>query len=103
MRVICAHATQPQAVRLRSVVNRQLMPFNEFLTLARGETQRVTVSLQGQKQLGSVFVLPFASINGATAQAHDDRQVLNSHGTRILASATRCALKYRFGRDVLAD
>jgi hypothetical protein len=46
LRIVRAHAAQPEAIFLRAVVNRQLVFLDEFLPLAGGESQRIAVALQ---------------------------------------------------------
>src|SRR5579872_7549795 len=101
MRIISAHAAQPQAVFLAAVENGQLVFLDEFLPFARRKTQGVAIALQRQKEFRAVLVLPFAGIDGAAPQPNDLREMLDSYRTGIFAASTRGALKGRFRRNVL--
>jgi len=93
LRVVCAHAAEPQAVGLRAVVNRQPILLDETQALAGGEAESVPGALQVQEQPGAVFVLPLAGVYGGAPQSHDRRQVLDAHRTLKLAGAASRALE----------
>src|SRR5262249_6579975 len=96
LRIVRAHTSEPETILLRAVVNGQLAPFQKFLPFARGESHRIAVALQVEEQLGSVFVLPFARVNGAPAQTDDDREMLDSHRALVFTRAAGGALERRF-------
>jgi hypothetical protein len=97
LRVVCAHAAEPEAVRLGSVVNRQAIFLDEVLALAGGEIEGVAVPLKVPEQPGAVLVLPLAGVHGGAPEADDHRQVLDAHRTLKLAGAAGGALKWRDG------
>src|SRR5437660_839454 len=79
LRVVGAHAAEPQTVFLRAVVDGKRVLLDEFLPLGGREPQRVAVALQVQEKLRAILVLPLARIHGAATQPDDDGQVLNAH------------------------
>src|SRR6185369_5271012 len=91
--IVRAHASQPETIFLRAVVNGKLALLDKLLPLARGETHRVSVTLQVEEQLGSVLVFPLTRVHRPAPQADDDRDVLNPHRTLFLAGPAGRALE----------
>ena len=103
LRIVGAHAAEPQAVFLSAVEDRELLLLNEFVALGRAEAERVAVAFERQKKLGAVLVLPLAGVHRAAAQADDDGHVLDADGALEFAGSAGGALKYRFLRKMLAE
>ena len=99
-RIVGPHAAQPQAIFLRSVVNRNCVLFDKLLPLARSHAQRIPVPLHRQEQLCPVGILPRPRIHGAPPQPDDRRQMLNPHRTLEFARAARGALEHRLVGNV---
>ena len=93
LRIVRAHAAEPQAVFLRAVEDRKFLFLDEFSRSLAAKAERVAVALEVQKQFGAVVVFPLARVHRAAAQADDDRQVLDADGTLVFARAARGALK----------
>ena len=72
LRIVGAHAAEPQAIFLGAVEDRQLFLGDELVALGRAEAERVAVAFEREKQLGAVAVLPLAGVHRAAAQADDD-------------------------------
>src|ERR1017187_9011378 len=72
LRIVGAHASQPQAVLLRPVKDGQRRLLDKLVALRCGHAQRVAASLQGQEELGAVVVFPRAGVHRAASQADDD-------------------------------
>src|SRR5665213_2454844 len=95
LRIVTAHASQPQAILLRPVEDGQLLSLNKFIALAWAYPQRIAAAFQGKEEFRAVIVLPCAGIYRASPQTNDDRQVLDTHRALKLASAACCAFKRR--------
>src|SRR6516162_1706326 len=102
LRIIGAHAAQPQAVFLGGVVERQRIRFDEFLAFAPRQAQRIAVALEVEEKLGAVLVLPLSSVHGAAPQPDDHGQVLNADRALELATAAGGALEGGFFGDMRA-
>ena len=103
LRVVRAHAAQPQAVFLRAVIDGKLVLRDELVALGRGEAERVAVALQVEEELGAVIVFPLAGVHRAAPQADDHRQMLDANRTLKFAGAAGGALEGGFLGDVRAD
>ncbi len=98
LRIVAAHAAEPQAIFLRAVEDGELLFRDKFVALGGGEAERVAVALQVQEELGAVVVFPLAGVDCAAAQADDHRQVLHADGALKLARAAGGALESGFLR-----
>src|ERR1035437_3012024 len=103
LRIVCAHAAEPEAVFLRAVVIRQAILLNELLPLAGGEPQGVAGALQVEEQPGAVIVLPPARVDRAAPQSDDDRQMLYAHRTLELARSAGGAVERSLFGNALAE
>src|SRR5579884_57951 len=93
LRIVSAHAAEPQAVFLRAVVEGQLVLLDEFLALGGGEPESVAVALQIEEELGAVVVLPLAGVHRAAPQANDYGQVLDADRALVFAASAGGALE----------
>src|SRR4051794_26763791 len=84
MRVVCAHATEPQAVLLRAVEHGEFLFRNESVALAPREAHGVAVSLEVQEQFGSIVVFPRACVDSTAPKPDDKRKMLDADRTLIL-------------------
>ena len=98
LRIVRAHAAQPQTILLRAIEDGQLLLLDEFVAFARRKAERVAVAFQIQEQLGAVIVLPFARVHRAAPEPDDHRQMLHSHRALKLAGPAGGALEHRFLR-----
>src|SRR5689334_7329343 len=84
--IVGAHATGPETVLLRAVVERQGGLLDDLEPLARREAQRIPAALQRVEELGAVVVVPCARVHGAATQPEHHRQMLDAAGALILAA-----------------
>ena len=81
VRVVGAHAAEPEAVFLGAVEDGELGAGDELVAFGGGQAESVAGFLQCEEELGAVGVLPCAGVGGAATQADDDGQVLDAHRT----------------------
>src|SRR5665213_508213 len=103
LRIVGAHAAQPQAIFLSTVKYRKFLLLNEFVALGGAEAERVPVTFERQKQLGAVFVLPLAGVYRAAAQSDDDGHMFDADGALEFARSAGGALKNRLLRKIFAE
>ena len=103
LRIVGAHAAEPEAVFLRAVEDGKLLLLDELVALGGAEAQRVAVAFEREKELGAVIVFPCAGVHGAAPQADDDGQMLDADRALEFAGAAGGALEGGFLRDVLAE
>ncbi len=101
VRVVGAHAAEPEAVLLRAVEDGQRGAGDEFVALGGGQAEGVAGPFQREEELGAVGVLPRAGVGGAAAQADDDGQVLDADRALVLAGAAGGALEGGLEREVV--
>src|SRR5215472_3131571 len=99
LRVVSAHASQPQTILLAAVKDGQFLFLNELVALGGGEAQRVSIAFQIQEQLGSIVVFPFTGVYRAAPQADDYGEMLHPDGALEFTRAAGCALKRGFLRE----
>ena len=99
MRVVGAHAAEPETILLGSVEDGERGAGDELVALGGGQAERVAGFLQREEELGAVGVLPGAGVGGAAAQADEDGQVLDADGALVLARAAGGALVGGFGGE----
>src|SRR5437660_12546440 len=95
LRIVRAHAPQPEAIFLRAVINGQLVPLQEFLPIAGGEAHRIPITFEVEEKFGPVVVLPLACVHGPAPQADDDWHMLNPYWALLLTGAASGALERR--------
>jgi hypothetical protein len=102
LRIVRAHAAQPQTVFLRAVENRKLLLLDEFVALAGTEPERVAVALERQEQLGAVIVFPLPVLTRRAAARRSSADARSQRDTETRTPARR-ALKRSFLRKVRAQ
>src|SRR6185503_14278663 len=91
LRIVRAHAPQPEAVLLRAVEDWKPGLLDELVALGRREAHGISIALEIQEELGAVLVLPLARVHCSTPQTDDDRQVLDSDRALVFAGPARRA------------
>src|SRR5262245_55742619 len=96
LRIITAHAAEPQTILLSAVENRKLLFLDKFVAFGSTEAERVAIAFQREKQFRSIVVFPLARIHGATPQSDDDGQMFDPNGAlkfaRPAGRTLKCAL-----------
>jgi hypothetical protein len=103
LRIVSAHAAQPETVLLGAVENRKLFFGDELVAFGRAESQRIAIAFEGEKQLGAVAVFPLAGVHRAAAEPYDDRKVFDADRALIFARAAGGALERGFLREMFAE
>src|SRR6185503_19049321 len=76
---------------------------DELVAFGGTEAERIAVTLEREKELGAVAVFPLAGVHSTAPQSHDDREMLDAHGTLVFAGSASGALERGFLGEMFAE